>query len=128
MLSKVRKLAYFCSKVNFKVIDYSLTEHNVSADEGEILFKALSLNRLQVSSECQQQMQCGKCHCILSPDISESIDYIKPSTLEEDVSHVLKPFTDYSRFSCKTIISKAFENKKVYLINDEVVNNLSNLL
>lgn len=128
MLSKVRKLGFFCSKINFKVIDYSLEEHNITADEGEILFKALSLNRLQVASECQQMMQCGKCHCILSPEICESIDYIKPSTSEEDVSHVLIPFTDFSRFSCKTIISKAFENKKIFLINDEVVNNLSNLL
>ena len=114
MLFKARKLANFCSKVNFKVIDYKLVEHNINAYEGEILFNALSLHRLQVYSECDQKLQCGKCHCILSPEICESVDYIKPSVIEDDVSHVLTPFTDYSRFSCKTIISKAFENKKVF--------------
>lgn len=121
----------FCSRnnlINFTVYDYNLTKVSIKAFPFTSLFESLRINGINVESECSKQMQCGLCHCILSPDIIESEKYIPANETEADVSHILSPYTEYSRFSCQTVINEAFEGKTIYLINKDSLNNITNLI
>lgn len=114
----------FCVKndslIKFTVVNYDLQTFEVNANLGDNLMTVCNSNSINIRSECGRYKQCGKCHCILSPEIVESKEYIGPDYNEDDLLHVLVPFTDYSRFACQTIISEAFHNKKIFLIGSNI--------
>jgi len=121
----------FCNRnnfINFTVYDYNFNKISIKALPYSSLFESLKFHGIDVQSDCSKLMQCGMCHCILSPDIIESDNYIPPNESEADVSHILAPYTDYSRFACQTIINEAFEGKTIYLISKDSLNNISNLI
>jgi ferredoxin len=107
------------NEISFYVVDYDKNEYHVKGKVEERLFDVLSLNGIVINSTCGKQMQCAECNCILSPEIIKSEYYIKPSLNEEDVLCFLRPYTKFSRYSCQLKISKAFENKKVYLLKKQ---------
>lgn len=104
-------------EIQFTVVDYNSKSHSISAMNEDNLFDTIVNNNISINTECGKNRQCGLCHCILSPDIFKHKDFVPAKDSELDVIHILSPLTDYSRFSCQTTITKAFHNKKVYLVN-----------
>lgn len=116
---------YFCEYNPRKIVSFTLYMYdnkavNIKCDVGTNLFDCVKANGFEIKTECNKNMQCGECHCVLSDGIINDENYIKPDEEENDKSYILYPLYENSRFSCKTIINESFQNKDVYLINNNL--------
>ena len=116
------------NNISFTLIDYSLNSHTIHAKEDDSFFDTVSSHHITIHTECWKIMQCSKCHCILEPNIVDNNHYIQPNINEEDQLDKLQPYTIYSRYSCQIIISKAFNNQTVYLVNDKSVEETKDII
>lgn len=105
MILKRKTLFSFCKKlfssklntldlVKFYVIDTDFNKHEVQTNVGWTLKSSILTNNIDLQTECDGSLTCAKCHCVLSPEITESPDYLPPSDPEEDNSFRLSPFSD----------------------------------
>ena len=108
----------FKEDVTFYVSDYNYNTYSISSKEGYNLFDVLNRNGIRVNTECNKNLQCGQCHCILEDEIINDKNYIHPNSNEEDMCSILSPYTNNSRFSCQVTISKAMEGRKLYLLKN----------